>query len=111
MHKTHAIVSTQLASKYLQQLCKHFSHKVTVDFNSEVARVDFPFGLCFMVADSDRLAFYMQSAKPEGLMRAKAVVDDHLMRFGFREELVIEWNDGLPTEMPKGKRPDLDEMA
>jgi hypothetical protein len=110
MHKTHAIVSTQLGSKYLQQLCKHFSHKVTVDYDSEAARVDFPFGLCFMVAGADTLAFYMQSPRPEGLMRAKAVVDDHLLRFGFREELTIEWNEGLPNDMPKGKRPDLDEM-
>lgn len=111
MHKTHSVVSTKLGSKYLQQLCKHFSHKVTVDFNPETARVDFPFGLCFMVATDNSLTFYIQSPKPEGLMRTQAVIDDHLLRFGFREELVIEWQDGLPEDLPIDKLPDLREMT
>lgn len=111
MHQTYSVVGTKLGSKYLQQLCKHFSHKVTVEFDTETARVDFPFGLCFMVAANDSLGFYMQSESPEGLTRAKAVIDDHLLRFGFRENLVIAWNDGLPADLPIEKRPDMAELT
>lgn len=107
MHKTHSIVATTSASKYLQQLCKHFSHKVTVDFNPETARVDFPFGLCFMLAEADSLGIYIQSSEPDGMMRARAVLDDHLTRFGFREQLVIDWQEGHPDNLPTDKLPDL----
>ena len=111
MQKSHAVVQTKFASKYLQQLCKHFSHKVTVDFNPETARVDFPFGLCFMLADETNLNFYVQSSASDSLMRARAVIDDHLLRFGFREDLVIEWQDGLPDDLPTDKIPGLGELA
>lgn len=107
MHTTHAIVATKLASKYLQQLCKHFSHKVAVEFNSETARVDFPFGLCFMLAGTDNLSFFVQSSEIPAMMRARAVIDDHLLRFGFRESLVIDWQDTLPDPLPVDKLPDL----
>ena len=37
-----AAVETENASKYLVQLCKHFAHKVDVDYDQTQARVEFP---------------------------------------------------------------------
>lgn len=110
MHRSHSIVATKSGSKYLQQLCKHFRHKVDVDFNPETARVDFPFGVCLMLADEQSIAFYLQSEIPEGLKRACGVIDVHLLKFGFREDLVIDWIDGLPEDLPTDKLPALQEM-
>lgn len=41
---------TASAAKYLQQLCKHFAHKVPAEWDTETGEVSFPFGHCRMEA-------------------------------------------------------------
>jgi hypothetical protein len=79
MHLSKAIVRTEHASRYLQQLCKHWSHKFSVDFDPLKGRV--PFSDTLSVAD------------PSQQERMQHVIDDHLKRFAFREELDIVWTD------------------
>lgn len=43
-------VSSDRASRYLQQLCKHFAHKVPVEFTTETGQITFPFGTCTLHA-------------------------------------------------------------
>lgn len=38
----HALVPTDSASKYLQQLCKHWQHNLQVEFTPENGTVVFP---------------------------------------------------------------------
>lgn len=38
-------------SKYLQQLCKHFGHKVAVEFDDNSGHADLPPGRATLVAD------------------------------------------------------------
>ncbi|WP_439530214.1 DUF2218 domain-containing protein [Pannonibacter sp.] len=91
MFTSSAEAVTPAASKYLQQLCKHFAHKVTCEWTPETARVDFPFGDCRMTAEGDRLTIVCESAEEEGLKRMQAVIDVHLVKFAWREELTLEW--------------------
>ena len=42
MHASHATITTTSASRYLQQLCKHWQHNLTVDFTPEAGTVIFP---------------------------------------------------------------------
>ena len=53
-----ATVPTTHGSRYLQQLCKHWSHKFDVDFDADKGEIGFPMGPIRMAADHlDRFAF------------------------------------------------------
>jgi hypothetical protein len=93
MPSARTVVATANASRYLQQLCKHFAHKVAVDFDPHSARIDFPFGDCRMRADGEALRIDCVSPSPEALARARYVIDDHLSRFSWREKPAIRWTD------------------
>lgn len=84
-------VATANASRYLQQLCKHFAHKVEVSFDALTGKVDFPFGDCRMWADDGALRIECVSETQETLARTHFVVHDHLTRFSWREKPEIVW--------------------
>lgn len=84
-------VPTGNASKYMQQLCKHFAHKVSVEYDDARAVVDFPFGNCRMWADERELRIECEAESDEGLRRAQGVIVDHLARFAWREKPPIAW--------------------
>jgi hypothetical protein len=86
-------VKTDHGDKYLQQLCKHFAHKVPVTFNTTTGDVSFPTGPCQIIASKGSLTFIGQSATPEGINRMKAVIIDHLDRFAWRETLDYHWQE------------------
>lgn len=94
MPETIAIVTTENASRYLQQLCKHFAHKVTVEFTSEAGTVWLPFGTCHLSAEADRLVLRATS-DPSDLPKLERFLGDHLARFAFRENPIIAWKRTL----------------
>lgn len=77
---------TQNASKYLQQLCKHFAHKVSVEYDATSACAQLPPGPARMKADKTGLNFEITGPDEASLSRAKFIIEDHLKRFAFREE-------------------------
>jgi hypothetical protein len=88
MVASEARVPTSSASRYLVQLCKHWSHKFQVEYTP--ARGVVPFGpdrLCRFEAKPDALMMRLEVADTETLDRMEAVVVDHLKRFAFREDL------------------------
>jgi len=86
-------VATTHASKYLQQLCKHWGHKFAVEFTAEHGRVPFSdTAEVTFVADAAALHVTLSVAELSQLERYETVVADHLKRFAFREELQITWN-------------------
>lgn len=92
-HVAAATVWTAKASSYLQQLCKHFAHKIPVEFDALAGRAEFPMGLCTFAADTEAgvLTLRASAASPEALARVKEVVGGHLLRFAFREDLAVNW--------------------
>ena len=86
-----AIVPTALASRYLQQLCKHFAHKIAVRYDAASGEAQFPWGRCTMAATDAVLTLRCEAADAEALARVKAVVDDHLVRFAWKEGLKTDW--------------------
>jgi hypothetical protein len=91
MVQSQALVETQNASRYLVQLCKHFAHKIPVDYDPRKGRAEFPFGLCLMEARDDRLVLQCEGADEAALGRVQDVVQKHLEGFAFRENPKIEW--------------------
>jgi len=93
MPASRAIIPTAAASRYLQQLCKHWSHKFAVEFTPE--RGSIPFDetrRCKMEASPDALALRIEAADEATLERTQGVVIEHLKRFAFREDLgEVRW--------------------
>jgi hypothetical protein len=87
-------IPTASASRYLQQLCKHFAHKLPVEFDPSVGRIEFKIGNCALRAEAETLHLDLTSPAGEQLDQLKDVVIRHLERFAFREELAVEWRDG-----------------
>jgi uncharacterized protein len=88
-----ARVATPNASKYLQQLCKHFQHKLPTSFDAEAGSISFPMGETKLAADAEALTLSVAAAGDEDLARLKDVVARHLERFAFRETLQIDWRE------------------
>ena len=90
---SHADVPTAHASRYLQQLAKHWSHKFPVEFTPEAGRIELPLGVCRMSASGEALRVDLDGASDADMGRFRQVVADHLQRFGHRETLVFDWRD------------------
>jgi hypothetical protein len=99
-----AMVPTTSGSKYLQQLCKHWSHNLEVEFTPEKGTIVFPHdsrgaswpgnGLATMIAHAGTLECRVDGSSPEHLDQLKGVLARHLDRFAFREApLPFEWRD------------------
>ena len=99
---TVAQVPTKSGSRYLQQLCKHWSHNLEVAFTPERGTVTFPRdargadypgnALVTFDAHADTLETRIDASAPDQLENLKGVVARHLDRFAFREApLTFDW--------------------
>lgn len=88
-----ARIATEHASKYLQQLCKHWSHRLAVEFDPADGLVNFDENRrCRFHAEAGQLDLRVETATDEELERTQGTVFNHLKRFAFREELAEpEW--------------------
>ena len=87
-----ALIPTASASRYLQQLCKHWGHKFTVDFTPEAGRIAFPMGPIVMEASEAALTVTLHPEPEADVAKFQQVVADHLNRFAHSEgELVFDW--------------------
>jgi uncharacterized protein len=93
MPASQARVPTASASRYLQQVCKHWSHKFAVEFTPQKGRIPFADGrVCDLEATDDTLTMRAQAPDAEALERLQRVVVDHVKRFAFREDLgEVSW--------------------
>ncbi|MCW3849565.1 DUF2218 domain-containing protein [Sphingomonas sp. LB-2] len=97
-----ALVPTASASKYLQQLCKHWEHNLQVEFTPENGTAIFPKDargadfpgdavVTFNVAETG-LAVRIDASSEAQLEALKGAVVRHLDRFAFREvPLRYDW--------------------
>lgn len=86
-------IPTEHASRYLQQLCKHFAHKRPVTFDEQAGEISFSVGDCRLKADGSALHIDLTAPSADDMEQLKDVVIRHLVRFAFREELAANWQD------------------
>lgn len=97
-----ARVPTASASRYLQQLCKHWSHNLVVEFDATAGLVIFPKdargadwpadGVFTMEARADTLVCRIEASATDQLEGLKGAVERHIDRFAFREApLTFDW--------------------
>ena len=97
-------VPTAHASRYLQQLCKHWRHNLPVEFDETSGKVTFPRtargadwpgdATLAMQAHDDGLECHLQASAAGQLDALKGAVSRHVDRFAFREApLRFDWQD------------------
>lgn len=102
--KSSVSVPTEKGSRYLQQLCKHWSHKLAVEFTAQRGTITFPRdargadwpgdAVMTMIAHVGNLECRIDASAPGQLYGLKGALARHLDRFAFREApLGFEWRD------------------
>lgn len=90
-----ASIRTEKARGYLIQLCKHFAHKIEATFADNKGRIAFGAGVCELNAEDERVLIAQVSTIDETqLATLEDVVERHLKRFAFKEELSVQWIRG-----------------
>ncbi|MFT4117562.1 DUF2218 domain-containing protein [Bradyrhizobium sp.] len=98
MNHSVAEITTDRASIYLQQLCKHFAHKLPVEFTPERGTIPFTVGTCRLEAAGETLTLKAEAENADLLTQVEGIVERHLVRFAFRDPPKIVWQAaGQPT--------------
>lgn len=84
-------IKTKEGVQYIGKLCRHFRHKIETNYEGNTGTAHFPWGICQMLAEPDALIFDVEAEDAEGMEKIQGALDRHLIKFAFREELVIEW--------------------
>ena len=98
-------IPTQSASKYLQQVCKHWEHNLPVSFDASHGEVtfakdargaDWPADALVKLDSEADILVCTINASTEGQREGlKGVLERHIDRFAFREmPLTYNWTDG-----------------
>lgn len=105
MIETTATLSTANAAKYIAQLCKHFAHKVDVSHSEGHGECRFICGTAIMDADETTMRIRVTAPDEDQLKETQQVIESHLLRFAFREELQpFEWQRSpLETSLDTAK--------
>ncbi|MCM2291956.1 DUF2218 domain-containing protein [Allorhizobium sp. BGMRC 0089] len=92
MAKTIATIPTENGWKYVQQLCKHWSHKLQVELTENRGLVRFETATALMTCTDNAITVEIDADSADQLERLKGVVSSHLDRFAFREApLTYDW--------------------
>jgi len=97
-------VATANGSRYLQQLCKHWSHNLAVEFTAHAGTVTFPRdargadwpgdGRLVLLAHDSALECRLEASAMGQLEALKGAGARHLDRVAFREApLTFDWRD------------------
>ena len=90
---------TGKARQYLQQLCKHFAHKVDARHSETEGFAALPPGDATMAADPTCLCVTVTAKDADGLRTARFIIDDHMVRFAHREAFEeMEWDTPRPLQ-------------
>ncbi|MGW7023310.1 DUF2218 domain-containing protein [Streptomyces decoyicus] len=90
--RSHARVATDRPHRYAKQLAAHLGRRInaTWDEESGQGRLAFPNGTGTLAAIPGALVLTVESSEPN-LAALEDVVGRHLVRFGLKDELVVQW--------------------
>lgn len=83
--------------RYIQQLVSHWGHKFATSYDEGDGMGLFPFSEhtnAVLTAHKDGIAITLTTADADENVRMRAVIEEHIDRFAFREApLEYEWED------------------
>lgn len=86
-----AQVATTNPARLINRLCKHFRHKIDVEWNDVEATLTFPMGACYLTSGSGVLRLECRAANETELEEVGQVVSSHLIRFAGDEVEAVAW--------------------
>ncbi|MFB0610675.1 MULTISPECIES: DUF2218 domain-containing protein [Erythrobacteraceae] len=91
------MVKCEKPERYIQQLVKHWGHKMATTYDEGDGMGVFPFSEhtnAVMTAHKDGIGITLTTADHEENVRMRGVIEEHIDRFAFREApLEYEWKD------------------
>ena len=91
MSVSNAHVKTENAGSYLRKLCQHWSHRFPVEYDAQHGTIHLPQAACVLHASPDELTIRLDLQQGADEARLRQVVEEHIERFAFREELTFLW--------------------
>ena len=83
---------TPNASKYVQQLAKHFAHKIEVRAQADSAAFEVEAGSVRLRAEDGAFVAQVEAEGAKGIINLRYVIDKHLVIFAFRDGFTgLEW--------------------
>ena len=88
-----ARVATDRPGRYGKQLMSHFSRKIETEWDDESQRGGCTFGTAVaqLYSDGQALCFDVRAESPEDLERCERVIARHLVKFGHRDGLRMDF--------------------
>ncbi|MEY9849874.1 DUF2218 domain-containing protein [Streptacidiphilus sp. MAP5-3] len=109
MPRSQARVATDRPHRYAKQLAAHLGRKIETNWDEEtgLGSLAFGFGTATMTATPDALLLAVEG-DAEHLDRLEGVVGRHLVRFGTKDELLVQWQrgDGTPGTVQRNEEDD-----
>ncbi|MBB1492123.1 DUF2218 domain-containing protein [Paracoccus sp. MC1854] len=83
---------TPNATKYVQQLAKHFGHKIEVRSDADPADFEMEAGSVRLSAQDGAFVAQVEAEDAKGIINLRYVVDKHLVIFAFRDGFTgLDW--------------------
>ncbi|MBB1499586.1 DUF2218 domain-containing protein [Paracoccus sp. MC1862] len=83
---------TPNATKYVQQLAKHFGHKIEVRSDADSADFEMEAGSVRLSAQDGAFVAQVEAEDAKGIINLRYVVDKHLVIFAFRDGFTgLDW--------------------
>ena len=97
-HRRRGTMATQRPARYAKQLGGHWAGKGSVEDEAGVTLIRFDSGQVVSLTPQES-ALAIEVTVPDGVDadRFATVVAEHLVRFGRRDELVVEWQESPPA--------------
>lgn len=88
-----AEIATESGERLIRRLCKHWAHKLEVEYTEREGRVTFEGGSCLMISEPGVLRVAIEALDEENLDTLEGVVAGHLERMAVDETLEIVWEN------------------
>lgn len=92
MLNAQAHISTSEAARLIKRLCAHWSHKLAVETEDGMGRIDFGESRCLLTADNEQLHIKLDCPDEATSERMQQVVFDHLKRMAKAELAEPVWS-------------------
>ena len=88
-YRQSARVATDEPARFMKQLCRHFGHKLEVEWSEDRGSIVFSAGRCDLTAEPGELVLATSSETLEGAAQVADVIASHLLRFGAKSNLEV----------------------
>lgn len=86
-----ALIAVENPNRYINRLCKHWSHKFTIKQSEQHSSIDFGKAKCTLMHADNQLTLNLTSNNAEDLESMQQVVANHLIRMSNQNIVSVNW--------------------